>query len=159
MLLYHGSNVEVREPKLIHSRNSLDFGAGFYTTTDIEQAKKWAVSVTARRHEGSPLVSVFDADEKLWEQLSVLHFETANSEWLDLVVKYRTRQAVDGSFDIIAGPIANDRTIDVINQYISGTYSEEIALQLLLPMRFTDQWALKSEAAIASLTWKEVIAL
>lgn len=43
MVLYHGSNVEVREPELIPSKRLLDFGAGFYLTSDFEQAKKWAI--------------------------------------------------------------------------------------------------------------------
>ena len=40
MTLYHGSNVEVNDPKLIPTKRLLDFGAGFYLTSDFEQAKK-----------------------------------------------------------------------------------------------------------------------
>ena len=36
MILYHGSNVEVSEPKLLKVQRTLDFGKGFYTTTDLE---------------------------------------------------------------------------------------------------------------------------
>ena len=43
MILYHGSNVEVNEPKIIKSKRLLDFGTGFYLTSDFEQAKKWAI--------------------------------------------------------------------------------------------------------------------
>ena len=43
MILYHGSNLKVREAKLIPSKRFLDFGMGFYLTSDVEQAKKWAV--------------------------------------------------------------------------------------------------------------------
>lgn len=39
MILYHGSNVEVNEPKLIPTKRLLDFGAGFYLTSDFEQEK------------------------------------------------------------------------------------------------------------------------
>ena len=45
MILYHGSNVEVREPKIIVSNRTLDFGAGFYTTSNKEQAEN------GRRHK------------------------------------------------------------------------------------------------------------
>jgi hypothetical protein len=49
--LYHGSNVEVKKPKLIASnvKRLLDFGAGFYLTSDFEQAKKWALRTTNNR--------------------------------------------------------------------------------------------------------------
>lgn len=42
MLLYHGSNVEVRSPRLLEGQRPLDFGNGFYTTTDFQQASTWA---------------------------------------------------------------------------------------------------------------------
>lgn len=40
MILYHGSNLEIKQPSLKYSRSSLDFGSGFYTTTDLQQAEK-----------------------------------------------------------------------------------------------------------------------
>ena len=49
MILYHGSNVEVREPKIIVSNRTLDFGAGFYTTSNKEQAEKLSKTQTLRR--------------------------------------------------------------------------------------------------------------
>lgn len=32
MILYHGSYTKVETPDLKHSRNNVDFGAGFYVT-------------------------------------------------------------------------------------------------------------------------------
>lgn len=43
MIVYHGSNLDVRTPELLPSKRLLDFGAGFYVTSDFEQAKKWAI--------------------------------------------------------------------------------------------------------------------
>lgn len=39
MRLYHGSVVEVRKPNLHFCRKKTDFGKGFYTTTQKEQAE------------------------------------------------------------------------------------------------------------------------
>lgn len=158
MILYHGSNVEVKKPDLSYSRTSLDFGAAFYTTTDIEQAKKWAKRITKIRNNGTPLVSVFETGKE-WQNLSFLNFASADKNWLSLVVKYRTGQKIEEKFDVISGPVANDRTVNVINQYIAGTFPEDIALQLLLPMKFSDQYALKTEKAVSAVTWKESISL
>lgn len=36
MRLYHGSNIVVEIPKVIPPLRALDFGAGFYLTTDFE---------------------------------------------------------------------------------------------------------------------------
>ena len=159
MILYHGSNLEIKSPSLRYSRSSLDFGAGFYTTTDFDQAKRWAERVVRLRRTGIPTISVFETNPDQWDHLSILRFDAADAAWLDLVVKYRAGQKVTDEFDVITGPVANDRTVDVINQYIAGFYPVDVALRLLLPMKLKDQWTLKTEAAISSIHWKETILL
>ena len=57
MILYHGSNIIVDSPKLLKVQRSLDFGKGFYTTRDFEQAKKWAERSTRIRKDGNPVIS------------------------------------------------------------------------------------------------------
>ena len=49
MTVYHGSNVIVEKPKLIPQNRYLDFGFGFYTTTNKAQAIGFADKVTRRR--------------------------------------------------------------------------------------------------------------
>ena len=41
MILYHGSNIEIIKPDVLHSRSRVDFGQGFYLTPHYEQAKQW----------------------------------------------------------------------------------------------------------------------
>ena len=38
MFLYHGSNLTVSEPRLVEQNRFLDFGYGFYTTTNKAKA-------------------------------------------------------------------------------------------------------------------------
>jgi len=45
MTVYHASNVEVGKPMLVESNRMLDFGPGFYATTNREQAIRFAKSV------------------------------------------------------------------------------------------------------------------
>ena len=40
MRLYHGSTVVVKRPNIQKGRKATDYGRGFYTTTNFEQAKK-----------------------------------------------------------------------------------------------------------------------
>ena len=42
MILYHGSIVVVENPEIRVGDRYLDFGYGFYTTNNKEQAVKWA---------------------------------------------------------------------------------------------------------------------
>lgn len=88
MILYHGSNMEIKVPQIIKSKRLLDFGTGFYLTSDFQQAKKWAI-----------------------------------------------------------------RTV---NNYLKGYFTEEIAIQLLLPQKLKDQYAFKTEKALSILEFSEV---
>lgn len=156
MILYHGSNVEVKEPKIIKSKRLLDFGTGFYLTSDFEQAKKWAMRTTKRREEGVPIVSVFDFEESDMDELEVLSFDSANKEWLRYISVNRTDKTAQDSYDIVMGPVANDQAIRTVNNYLKGYFTEEIAIQLLLPQNLKDQYIFKTERAISVLKFKEV---
>lgn len=157
MVLYHGSNVEVREPKLIPSKRLLDFGAGIYLTSDFEQAKKWAIRTTKNRGENKPLVSSFNVEEKQMNSLNILLFKIPDKDWLKYISENRTGKAKDEGHDIIIGPVANDQAIRTINNYLKGYFSEDIAIQLLLPQKLKDQYTFKTERALDILDFSEVI--
>lgn len=61
--LYHGSNVIVDKPRLIRQNRTLDFGRGFYTTTNRDQAVSFAGKVMERRENGSPHISIYEIVE------------------------------------------------------------------------------------------------
>ena len=65
MLLYHGSNMTVAIPKLIKQNRFLDFGFGFYTTTNKEQAIGFAKKVYQRRKVGDCIVNIYEIKESL----------------------------------------------------------------------------------------------
>ena len=62
MILYHGSNVEIKETDLNRSAVGKDFGVGFYLTASKEQAERMA-SRRVRLYGGEPVVSAFEFDE------------------------------------------------------------------------------------------------
>lgn len=51
MIVYHGSNMIVDHPRLVRQNRTLDFGYGFYTTFNKDQAVNFAEKVTARREK------------------------------------------------------------------------------------------------------------
>lgn len=88
MTVYHGSNVIVEKPKLIPQNRYLDFGFGFYTTTNKAQAIGFADKVTRRRKEGKMYVSIYTLDEeKAFSECSLLRFDNPDEGWLDFVSK------------------------------------------------------------------------
>lgn len=63
MIVYHGSNMVVDHPRLVRQNRTLDFGYGFYTTFNKDQAVNFAEKVTARRETGIPCVSIYETAE------------------------------------------------------------------------------------------------
>lgn len=156
MILYHGSNIEVRQPKLLKSQRALDFGAGFYTTSDFNQASSWARRTARIRKAGSPLVSVYEIDDETLNELRVLRFESADRDWLQFVAFNRKKLIEDNEWDVIAGPVANDQTMPVLVLFLDGFLSEEEAIARLLPQNLKDQFVFKTEVALNVLRCKEV---
>ena len=157
MKLYHGSNVVVKNPQILLSDRRLDFGTGFYLTSSFEQAERWAQLTTARRGEGHPVVTVYDFDEAKLATLTVLRFEKANKRWLDFVAENRSSRGEDAKWDVVIGPVANDRTMPVIRLFMAKVYTSAEAVRRLLPQLLHDQYAFKTEAALQLLTFQGVI--
>ena len=80
MKLYHGSTVTVKSPNIQKGRKATDFGKGFYTTTNFEQAKKWAILKRNREHGKKAVVSVYEVPDNILDrEFSVLRFDGAIS--------------------------------------------------------------------------------
>ena len=159
MILYHGSNVEVKEPILLKVQRELDFGKGFYTTSDLEQAARWAERTAKRRGESNAFVTVYEVNEDELKNIRLLSFDSPNVEWLNFVVKNRKGEYIAENWDIISGPVADDQTAQVIDLYLEGAYDEEEAIRRFLTQRLKDQYAFKTNEALKLLIFKEVITL
>lgn len=84
MILYHGSYLEIQTPDLVHSRETVDFGRGFYTTPIYEQAVKWCEKFKRRGKQG--IVSHYSFDEQAYQKLKTLKFDSYSEEWLDFIL-------------------------------------------------------------------------
>ena len=141
MKLYHGSHIEVENPKIITSARVGDFGRGFYTTSSLEQARRWA-QIRARQEEVSAgIVTVFDVPDNLFEHpaLRIRTFETADAEWLDFVLANRSNVDFDHEFDIVMGPVANDRVYVCLNMLEDGLADRETVIKKLKTYVLADQ--------------------
>ena len=152
MILYHGSNVIVSEPKLIEQNRFLDFGFGFYTTTNKTQAIGFADKVTKRRKEGDKAVSVYEIDEaRAFRECSVLRFDSANEAWLDFVSENRSGNYTGKAYDFIFGPVANDDVYTTFTLYSAGVLTKEQTLEALKIKKLYNQLVLSSEKALSYL--------
>lgn len=152
MILYHGSNLTVSEPKLVIQNRFLDFGFGFYTTTNKIQAVGFADKVTKRRKEGIPSVSIYEIDEKkAFSECTVLRFDAPDESWLDFVSDNRAGKYTGKSYDFIYGPVANDDVYTTFTLYSAGVLTKEQTIETLKIKKLYNQLVLTSDKALAYL--------
>lgn len=152
MILYHGSNVMVSSPKLIRQNRFLDFGFGFYTTTNKKQAIAFAEKVYKRRKEGGKIVNIYEIDEqKAFAECSVLRFDSPDEAWLDFVSDNRSGSYTGEAFDFVYGPVADDDVYTTFTLYTARVLTREQALEALKIKKLYNQLVLSSEKAFSYL--------
>lgn len=155
MILYHGSNVVVEQPKLIEQNRFLDFGYGFYTTTNKEQAENFAQKVIVRRG-GKPIVSVYELNENA--QINILKFKrfsAPDEEWLDFVSAHRNGTYDGEQYDLIIGAVANDDVYRTLQVYSTGLLTKEQALEALKVKKLFNQYVFATKEALELLKFVE----
>lgn len=155
MKLYHGSTVVVRKPTLRLGRPNADFGKGFYTTSNYEQAVRWAHIKQEREESQRAVVSVYEFDEKLLvhEDIKIRRFNGADESWLYFVSDCRKSRQHD--YDLVQGPVANDKVFTTVNLFESGVLSAEAAILQLKAYKTYDQLSFHTEKTIEMLRFVE----
>lgn len=152
MIIYHGSNVIVSEPRLIAQNRFLDFGYGFYTTTNKAQAVGFAEKVTRRRKSGEKTVSIYEMDEvRAFDECTALRFNSADGAWLNFVSDNRSGNYSGKAYDFVFGPVANDDVYTTFALYTAGVLSKEQTLEALKIKKLYNQLVLCSERALSYL--------
>lgn len=152
MIVYHGSNLIVEKSRLIAQNRFLDFGFGFYTTTNKVQAISFAEKVYKRKNKGTKQVSIYETDEdKIFTECSVLRFNAPNEAWLDFVAANRSGNYSGKNYDIIYGPVANDDVYTTFTLYQSGALTKEQTLEALKIKNLYDQMVFTTDKALSYL--------
>jgi len=155
MILYHGSNVIVDCPKLIRQSRFLDFGFGFYTTTNRKQAVNFAAKVTERRQSGEAILNVYEMNEQAaFQACSLLRFDTPDEKWLDFVAANRQGIYQGNQYDLIYGAVANDDVYRVITLYLTGVLTREQTIEDLKIRKLFNQLVFATEKALKYLQFK-----
>ena len=151
MQVYHGTNIVIEQPKIINRFKTLDFGEGFYTTENENQAKDFAVKVCERRSPTlNPVVNCYEFNEDL-NNFSVLKFDAPNEDWLDFVIERRKGVALNKKYDLIIGPVANDDVFGTIILYETGQLDKESAIKRFKVKKLYNQVVFCNETVLNSL--------
>lgn len=111
MILYHGTNQDFSEIDIRKSKPNKDFGQGFYLSREYSQAMDMAKTKVEQLETGTPTVQTYEADESQMEGLRVLRFDDYSEDWAKFILLNRNNSTPMPAhdYDIVIGPIANDR--------------------------------------------------
>lgn len=152
MQLYHGSTNQVKNPNVDKGRNSTDFGKGFYTTTNFEQAKTWALSKQkTAKNDAIAIVSIYEVDDNLLAKspFKVRMFDSPDRDWLSFVVG--CRRGVEHDYDMIFGAVADDKIYTTITLYESNVLTAEETVARLKINEYYNQISFHSGKAVSEL--------
>ncbi|MBO5708060.1 MAG: DUF3990 domain-containing protein [Bacteroidales bacterium] len=151
MLVYHGSVEVVENPEIRESDRTLDYGSGFYTTTSYEQAVAWVKRKMAELNKQEGYVCVYELNELQLQQLNLLYFDSPSEEWVDFVMCNRTIKGFVHDFDVVYGPVANDRVYASFALYEAGLISKTTLINELKAYRLVDQFLFHTDNGIKTI--------
>jgi len=149
--IYHGSDILIKDPKIIQPVRALDFGQGFYTTTNLIQAESFAKKVQDRNSSKETHISVYTLNTDMLKRLNYLYFDKPDKKWLDFVSANRNGTYTGKTFDVIYGPVANDTVFKTFIAYQNGILNEKETLKRLKISRLYNQLIFTNENALKCL--------
>lgn len=156
MKVYHGSLEIVTNPEIRISGRTLDFGFGFYTTTDYDQARRW---VERRKNDGvdSGYINVYEISRETILEKKTLWFDSPSEEWADFVHKNRTNRNFKHDFDFVYGPVANDKVYAAFALFEDGLINKQELIAELKTHVLVNQLLLHTREALDCLSYIEAI--
>ncbi|MBO4587586.1 MAG: DUF3990 domain-containing protein [Bacteroidales bacterium] len=151
MILYHGSLEIVEHPQIMEANRPLDFGTGFYTTTSLQQARRWVKLRMEQLNVSIGYINIYEYTVK--KGLHTRLFRSANEAWVDFVHANRTMQDYNHDYDIVKGPVANDNVYLSFNLYESGFISKRELIRRLKTYKLVDQLLFHTERSLETLTY------
>lgn len=157
MKIYHGSLEVIERPLILQPNRLLDYGKGFYTTTSKRQAIEWVGRRMLENNATWGYVNVYELDEEKLSDLKKLVFSEPTEEWANYVMANRTQKGFTHDYDIVYGPVANDKVYLQFGLYESGAIGIETLIRELKTYKLVDQYLFHTEKALAALHFIESI--
>lgn len=163
IILYHGSQNKIVNPKYGLGENKHDYGKGFYLTESLDLAKEWAV---CKPNEINGWVHKYELDIT---ELRILDFQQHSIfAWLAELMKHRdaddsrryrvlsekfiAKYGIDtDEYDVIKGWRANASYFYIAKEFVRDNVDIEILEELLSLGGLGIQYCIKSEFAYSKL--------
>lgn len=153
MILYHGSLERIETSEIRVPNRTLDYGAGFYATTSFEQAEEWVRRRMREAFANKGYVNEYSLNTESLEQLNSLSFESPTEEWLDFVMRNRTERGFTHDYDVVYGPVANDKVYAAFALYEGGLLSKQNLIAELKTYKLVDQYLFHTPKALEAISF------
>jgi len=134
MQVFHGSYTEIESVDLSKCQANKDFGMGFYVTKIKKQAEEWA-KIIGKVNGTVGVVTEYTFYERAFTEasLNVLRFSEYSEGWFDFIILNRNLENTEQKhdYDIIEGPVADDKVQRRINRYLEGKITREAFFEQL----------------------------
>lgn len=156
---------------LSKGNNSADFGKGFYTTSNYQQAKLWAKLKTDNRNElcennkvcTNPMILTYTVDKKQLASLQGLLFDGSGDKWKEFI--YNNRMFMinkqisdfknnDAQYPFVYGEVADSKISRIMYKVKTGKMNYQDFKSALEPLHSfqSDQLSFHSKEALSALT-------
>lgn len=168
IILYHGTTADFSVVDLRHCKDKKDFGKGFYTTTDINQAVNLARRMQKiEYYNGNAYAKAyiysFKIDKETLKRYKIHNFQTASISWIDYILKNRySEYRNEDDYDLVIGKVADVVAKKVMNEFtakygVKATKEQKLQLiKALRPDNLTDQYCFKSNRILQILNSVEI---
>lgn len=157
MKVYHGSLEIVEHPQILQPNRRLDYGEGFYTTTSEKQSREWAERRMFEKRKGRGYVNFYELNKEVLQGLKCLVFPEPSKEWAEFVMANRTKKDFTHDFDIVYGPVANDRVYLQFGLYESGAISIDTLIRELKTYKLVDQYLFHTTKSLQALRFLKAV--
>jgi hypothetical protein len=152
--------MKVEHPEIRQGNRLLDFGYGFYTTTNLEQATRWAWIKKTRMNRNCAYLNTYEIDDDIFlnKGIHFLEFTEPDRSWLEFVINNRQGKQMH-DYDLVRGAVANDTLYQTFTLYESGVLSVEETITRLKVHTLFDQLSFHTKKVINELQFIEALEL
>jgi hypothetical protein len=118
LILYHGTdktsalNIIGNKVDISNARANTDFGKGFYTTTNLNQAKVWA-NIRSQKTNGQTAIVKFTVDRSKLAKLDFLCFVRYKDEDFWKLIEHcrldELQNRIPKPYDVVFGPVVRGK--------------------------------------------------
>ena len=96
---------------------------------------------------------MYEFDESLSKDFRIKKFGGVTSEWLRFIAANRLEFNIEQDYDIVVGPVANDRVYTVLSLFEGGFIDERSAMERMKAYRLANQYLFHTDKSLSALRY------